>query len=605
MGLNKEQAEAASHRDGPMLVLAGPGSGKTHTLVSRIINLIEGENIPPDKILVITFSKKAATEMQARFQKQVGDKSYPVSFGTFHAVFYHILKYHNSYSSDSILTPKKQIEYIEKIALAHNISEAHNEDFISEVLSKISQIKSSIHDYKSVISSYNLEDEDRNNIQTIYEDYVSKLNKERFIDFDDMIIKTYELFCNNKDILKKWQERFEYFLVDEFQDINEIQYEVLMLLAGKKMNVFAVGDDDQSIYGFRGSNPEIMRNFANINGCITVNLLRNYRCAEIVIKKAGLLISNNIDRIEKSQIAEKINKDDGYVQITKYKAVENEAEYVISEIKKLIGTGIELYDIAILYRTNKCVSTIEEKLIMNGISYNKSEIKSGLYDSTWALDIISFLEIAAGNNNRKHFFKIIKMYRNIPRDVFIEDTINLADLKEKLASYDDGLSLIKDVLMLRKLSPYAVINYIFKGIGYERYMRKNKESYGISEEYIDDFKKDFSSKSKDFKSVGEWLTYIYELKNKKEAINVQNNKGVVLQTAHASKGLQYDVVFIVGLKEDMFPHNKAVFPEQIEEERRLMYVAMTRAKRYLYVCGIGDDKNGKPVSRFISEIEDK
>ena len=603
MGLNKEQEMASSHRDGPMLVLAGPGSGKTHTLVSRILNLVEREKIPPETILVITFSKKAAIEMQARFNREVLEKNYPVTFGTFHAIFYNILKQTGSYSKDSILTPKKQIEYIERIAANHNIHEAQSEDFVNEMLSKISKIKSISEDYKCVISSFEMDADTKNNLQLIYEDYERILSEEGLIDFDDMILKTYELFSTSRSILTKWQEKYKYILVDEFQDINELQYETLMLLAGKNKNIFAVGDDDQAIYGFRGSNPDIMKRFSNMEGCKIVNLVRNYRCSEQIINNAEHLISKNDFRIKKSQLSEKEDKSDGFVRILKNKTMEEEADLVILEVKRYIANGVRPSDIAILYRTNKCANIMEEKLIMEMLPYNKSEIKGGFYDSTWATDIISFLEIASGNNNRSHFLRVInRVYKSIPREIFKKEYIDIQDIKNCVIRYAGLEKFIQDIEMIGKLRPYAVINYIFKGIGYEKYMKDVKELYGITDNYIEEFFDELLLRSKEFNSTGQWIKYIYELKKKKNMEN-SSKEGIVLQTAHASKGLQYDVVFIIGLKEGLFPHNRAVFPKELEEERRLLYVAMTRAKRYLYLCGLGEKENGKQISRFIIELE--
>ena len=248
--LNAEQALAVKHVRGPMLVLAGPGSGKTFTLVERIRNLIENENISPGKILVITFSKKAAIEMQARFNNLIKDKNYPVTFGTFHAIFYHILKCHKNYSKDSIITPKIKKSYLGYIARKHNINELLNESVMEDYLSKISYFKTSNLTVDEKIEYLALDENEKSKFLLVYEEYKKRCIEENKIDFDDMLYQCLFLLKTNKKILNDWRSVYKYFLVDEFQDINDVQYEVLKLLAGYEFNVFAVGDDDQSIYGF-------------------------------------------------------------------------------------------------------------------------------------------------------------------------------------------------------------------------------------------------------------------------------------------------------------------------------------------------------------------
>lgn len=453
MGLNKEQYRAAHHKDGPMLVLAGPGSGKTHLLVERIRIMIEEYHIPPDNILVITYSKKAARQMKARFLHRIKDRSLPVTFGTFHAVFYHILQEHDQ-SISRLITEQEQKDCIESILRSFDdLSCAFTqEESVEMILGMISAYKNFGEDdfvRNRYTSSPSLAEQEE--FTKIYERYESSVRSQGLIDFDDMLIMCRGLFVEHEGILRKWQSRYRYILVDEFQDINNVQYDVLRLLAGDEKNVFAVGDDDQSIYAFRGSRPELMKKFMRqYPGCKKVDLRINYRCGEKIIGAADTLIRNNTDRIDRPMQRSAPSGSDGKVYVAQLESTKIQAVFVCDVIEHLImDKGYRLSDIAVLYRSDHCATMLIKEARARGL-------------------------------------------------------VNEAS---------DSLNIL---------------------------------------------------------------------------------------TAHASKGLEYRCVFVISLQEGLFPHHKSISEDNIPEERRLMYVAMTRAKELLFLCSVSTE-HGKRPSRFVAE----
>lgn len=625
MGLNREQALAVSHKDGPMLVLAGPGSGKTHTLIERIVHLIEDEHVRPEEILTITFSKKAAEEMQERFEKRIGDHFYPVSFGTFHAIFFHILKQHYNYSSDSILTPKLKFKYLSSVCEDMENKDAFNEAFLSDFINKMSLYNSMTLDVEDRLRVLNITGDEAKAFIDIKSAYEELIKKEGKLDFDDMLYMCKELLSNNEAVRERWQNRYRYFLVDEFQDINDVQYDVLNLLAGENKNIFAVGDDDQSIYGFRGSKPELMRKFMEENSnCQVVNLSKNYRCPKVVIDSAAKLINNNKLRIDKFQTAEKVDKDIGEVHTMTFESVIEESEYVISKIKENITDKGNVRSTAVLYRTAQCANYLEERLIVEGIPYDRKNEKSDFYDMEFVKDIIAYLRIASCNKldriSRSDLYRIInRPERNLTREG-IKDNPYPDDLCNCFSKYPSKTIIwnrfVSDIKVIGKYTPFLAINYVLKAIKYDEYMRKMYYSKGKDKAFVDELLDELIERSRQFETIKDWLIYIDAIKESKNDISTSDTryrskkfdpnskKGkVVMQTVHASKGLEYDNVFIIGLTEGIFPHNKADSVEAMEEERRLMYVAMTRARKNLYIIGRGDYAHGKHVSRFVGELK--
>ena len=595
--LNEEQQRAVSSIYGPVLVLAGPGSGKTHTLTKRIQYMIEHEGILPGEILVITFSKKAAEEMQLRFEKLTKDKSYRVYFGTFHAIFYSILRTHTNFNKNSILTEKQKMSYLKRVAFKNNI-EIKEEAELIELIDIICAYKNA--DDKEQFIDERIEEEKRGEFRHILKEYFNICRDENKLDFDDMLTMCRDLLVSKPDICRKYQETYKYILVDEFQDINSVQYEVLDLLAGENANIFAVGDDDQSIYGFRGSKPELMKEFMNRENCTLIDMSRNYRSSEVVVNSAHKLIVNNINRINKKQIPSKQNLVGKFI-IENCVNAEKEAEYVCNRIKDIRGKGGPQESIAVIYRTTRCIELLKEKMDSEGILYTSNVLIDNYYEREWIRDIVAYLKAASGNKSMDVIGRILnKPERGLERDVIsLHKTEGSMQLNyECIKKYD---RLILDLEKISIMSPFAAVNYILKGIGYEQYLYSYYLRRGYETEKVSELIKELMEKSKTYDNIKAWLRYI-ESSNEVNPENIDDSERINMLTAHSSKGLEFDTVFVVGLQEGIFPHNRALTEEQIEEERRLLYVAMTRAKKDLYVVGRGEIKYGKKISRFINEL---
>lgn len=600
--MNNEQSIAAHHKDGPMLVLAGPGSGKTHLLVERIRIMIEEEKILPDSILVITFSKKSAVEMQQRFQRLVENQNYPVTFGTFHAVFFNILKQYKHYSKENILTETEKLSILGKI---------FNDGSPELLPDYISAYKNFGEDFfvKSYGKYMTLEEQDE--FRSVYDKYCDTCRSMGKLDFDDMVLMVRDMFMKHESILMQWQKRFRYFLVDEFQDINDAQYDVLRLLAGDEMNVFAVGDDDQSIYAFRGAKPSLMQKFLHqYHGCKRVNLKMNYRCCEIVIRSADNVIKHNKDRISRPIQQHLYTNSGGTVRIILSENTLSQAEKVCKMIKSLINDcGYKYDDIAVLYRSDHCATLLLSIVESANLPVKSHESGINPYTSDIAGIILAYLNAATGKCSRKEFLLIMN---NPPRGLSREGISSIDDGKshefrifiDKLKEYylDDQmmLSAINELnYMIEKIrltSCYEAVRSILFQDNIFICQNENEEKIGGF----------FCELSKDFDSVNDLIWFMEkgkrETAQKDNSIIVRNrnNYGMYFLTAHASKGLEFKVVLIIGLQEGLFPHHKSLDGELAEEERRLMYVAMTRAKERLYLFGIGT-KHGKRVSRFIEE----
>lgn len=600
--LNKEQLQAVRHVDGPMLVLAGPGSGKTKVLTERILYLIEEKGIRPDEILVITFSQKAARQMQSRFIALTKGQSYPVNFGTFHAIFYHILMHHHNFSKECILTDRNKQEYIMEIGLRAGCSKATSRSWQNEMLEYISA-------YKNLGESFLegdllLNDGNKEDFINIYNMYIEKCHIEEKLDFDDMIIMCRELLYKHESILRIWQESYKYFLVDEFQDINEAQYDVLRLLAGDSMNVFAVGDDDQSIYAFRGARPELMQKFTKqFYNCRQVYLSVNYRCASNIIGASNELITHNHNRIDRHKQTA-FSTESGIVELIDAESTTLQAEYVIDKILEIKDAcNLRFEDFAVLYRSAHAAHMIEQICEKRGIPVRGKNGDKTIFDLEEMKLVMSYFKIARNKGERDDFFRIInKPNRNISREVFTSTSKDYFEaMKKYYEGNDERIRVIKelrgDVSFIGTLNPYAGFIYLIKKVKIFGTINGNEQIIECINQ-IKNFIRDIDT-----------IDVLIDIE--KMDINIGNNSldsskinkktGINLMTAHASKGLEFEVVFIIGLQEGIFPHVKNLHGDAVEEERRLMYVAMTRAKKRLYIISVSLE-HGKQKSRFIAEI---
>ena len=378
-----------------MMVLAGPGSGKTTVITQRINNLIEEHNVNPSNILVVTFTKAAANEMQGRFNRLSGDKNLPVSFGTFHAVFFKILKYAYNYSASNIIRDETRYEYIREIVEKYELEYEDEKEFMSSILSEISVVKGDMIDINTYYS-VNCPNDVFRKIFARYEDRLRRANK---VDFDDMLVMCYELLSKREDILKAWQNKYKYILVDEFQDINKVQYEVVKLLARPRNNIFIVGDDDQSIYRFRGARPEIMLNFEkDFEGCKRVLLQVNYRSTKNIVDAAANVIKHNKARFDKDIVTEK--EEGAKVDVALLKTHIDENKYIINLIRKYIEKGYKFSDIAVICRTNIGPRSLVQKLMEYNVPFRMKDSMPNIYEHWVTKNILSYIKIALGDRSR-------------------------------------------------------------------------------------------------------------------------------------------------------------------------------------------------------------
>lgn len=608
---NHQQRMAVEHVDHPCLVLAGPGSGKTTVITHRTKKLIEEDGISPSNILVITFTKAAAMEMQQRFLQLMGGKRLPVSFGTFHAVYFQILKYAYNYRAENIIREEKKYEILRNIVHKTELDISDENEFVANLISEISNVKGEMLD----VAYYYSKNCPEEVFKKIFREYNDTLIRANLIDFDDMLVMCYELLTKRKDILKLWQDKYRYILIDEFQDINRVQYEVIRLLAKPQDNLFIVGDDDQSIYRFRGARPEIMLNFEkDYPEAKKIILDTNYRSTPEIVAAAGKLIRNNKKRFEKQIRAERENGSKPV--ILPFDNVYKECNYILEEIEQLIAKGLTYQDMAVLYRTNTNPRTLLEKLMEHNIPFCMKDVIPNLYDHFIAKDIIAYINAAIdfrekGVMKRGDMLRLInRPKRYISRDVFPRAEVNLEDVKRFYQDKGYVLERISkleyDLAMIRNMNPYAAIQYIRHGVGYEEYLTEYAEYRRMKPEELYDVLEELSEAAKPYKTYQEWFKKIEEYGEelKKQARERQEKKdGITLATMHSSKGLEYRAVFIIDANETITPHKKALLPEDIEEERRLFYVAVTRAKDWLYICHCRE-RYGKEtdVSRFVEEM---
>lgn len=616
--LNDRQKEAVTCPDGPLLVLAGAGSGKTRVLTTKLAYLVNEKGVNPYNILAITFTNKAAKEMKERAYNMLGSDVYRMQISTFHS--FGLLLIRENYEklgfdkNFTILDSDDSLTIVKKILKDMNLDpKAYNPRAIRN---KISGAKNELMDSKYYSRFANNEYEEV--VLEVFKRYERKVLKNNSLDFDDLLLLPIKLFKENNDILLKYQERFKYILVDEYQDTNEAQYILIKMLSSKYKNICVVGDLDQSIYGFRGANFRNILNFEkDYPNAKVIPLEENYRSTGNILNVANDIIKNNKQRKEKKLWTH--NDSGNKIRYHRAYDEKDEASFVMNEIKKLIVSGEDKSNIAILYRTNAQSRNMEEALLRENIPYkvvgsfyfyNRKEIK----------DLISYLKLIYNSNDDVSLMRII----NVPKRQIGPKTI------ERLASkaLEDGTSIYEAISGGKELEFKNLIEYLKKqsedlsltelvelvlsasGIRHELESSKSIESE-IRLENLEEFK----SITRNFEenngvvSLEEFLLEISLVSDVEEHKN--NNDVVTLMTIHSAKGLEFDHVFIIGLEEGLFPHSNCFdSPDEIEEERRLCYVAITRAKKTLTLVNaqrrmLYGNTNCNPPSRFIDEISDE
>ena len=616
MTLNDKQLEAVKHMEGPCLVLAGAGSGKTRVLTERIVNLIDN-GVSPYNILAITFTNKAAKEMRTRVENKLGYETNSIFIGTFHSFGLRILRENYvdiGYTSNITILDTDDVKAIVKRILKQNGYDPAKYE-IRTIINKISSAKNdgiSPNEYSKLF----LNDLDIV-IGLVYKEYTKLLKDNNSVDFDDLLLKPVELFKKNKSILEKYQERFKYILVDEYQDTNGIQYELCKLLAGKYKNIFVVGDANQSIYSFRNADYRNILNFErDYKNAKVILLEENYRSTNNILKAANSVIKNNSE-------GKKLNlwssKSDG--ELITYVRCEDEikeANYVITKIKELVQQGYKYSDMAVLYRTNAQSRVVEDAFVRNNIPhniigsyyfYNRKEIK----------DLIAYLKLIYNPNDSVSLERII----NVPkRGIGIKSIENLrnkatSNNMSMFDAIDSGKELeFKNIIL--KLQEFSLNNNLSDLI------EEVLTTTGIRMEY--ELNKSLENEAKvenlnEFKTVALMFeeSGIYDLQTFLENIALVSDRGqynndgdeVSIMTLHSAKGLEFNIVFLLGMEEGLFPHNRSFDSlSDLEEERRLCYVGITRAKEKLYLLNarlrtIFGKTSGTIESRFVREIDEK
>ena len=599
--LSPAQLEAVRHTTGPALIIAGPGSGKTTVIVNRIRNLIIDQSVDPYHILVITFSKAAAIQMQQRFEKTSVDH-FPVTFGTFHSVFYNILRHSGKNDSMNVATLSYKRKLISRIIERSDPDHNTEQEYLDLILRRISYYKNSAHtnDNENICSL------DRHTFLNIYNEYNDMLRAEGRLDFEDMMLMCRDLMRDDPLVRKKWQDRFKYILIDEFQDINMLQFDIVKLLLGSRNNIFAVGDDDQSIYGFRGANPDIMRQFGDhFPDARIIMLTCNYRSGSEIVKSASRLISHNQNRYEKDIVSYAQSGDP--VSVREYKDRRQELDDIANMADSFTKDN---QNTAILCRTNTGVGEIAEHLLKKNIPCHVTEKPHDPYDDVIFRDFARYMRLALSPDamETKDFVPVAnKPVRYINRNLIPGRYTDITLLKGLYKDRDyvvRALSKLEyDLKQLKHMDMFSAFNYFRCVIGYDEYIKKNSDEKLKFADY-QSRADDLMMKMKDFDTFDELARHVErmaQLTDRKETVKIDDT-GIYVMTYHASKGLEFDNVFLPGLIEGEVPSKRSITIEDIEEERRMLYVAMTRAKERLFMSYTGADREKKHLrSRFLTD----
>lgn len=600
------QQKAIQHINGPMIALAGPGAGKTTAMVHRIKYLIEHAGVNPLQILVITFTRASAKEMEERFLDIRKEKEASCTFGTFHSVFFSILKAAYGYRAANVLKEEEKYNLVRDIIRKKKLECEDEEELVQSVIQEMGTMKGDMISLEHFYSGC-LGEEVFREIYQEYEQIVTSMGK---LDFDDMMVYCYELLKERKDILGKLQKRYRYILVDEFQDINKIQYEITKMLALPENNLFIVGDDDQSIYGFRGARPEIMLHFKeDYENAATTLLDVNYRCSRNITEGAVRLISHNQTRFDKNIVSARDYEEP--IHIHHMKTLPEENSHVLKQIMEYHKCGILYEQMAVIVRTNIQARGIVNRLMEYNVPFEMRDKVPCVYDHFTVKNIFDYVRAAMGCRDRALFFRIInKPNRYLTRELITEPVISFEGLREVFADKDWAVDHINqmeyELKILAGLKPYAAVHFIRKAIGYDAYLREYAAYRHLNVEDLYAPLEELQEMAKQYKTFEEWFDGAKQYReefDKHMKMAKKEHRGVVITTMHSAKGLEFDAVFILEANEGMTPYKKAVKPEELEEERRMFYVAMTRAREHLHIYEVKEYYNKElEPSRFLQEI---
>ena len=651
--LNEAQRKAVTYGEGPLLLLAGPGSGKTFTIANRILYLIKN-GVPPESILVVTFTREAALSMRRRFGEMSGGMNYPVPFGTFHSLFYQILQKSNFSSAKRLLGNSEKKTLLLPILKQYQELH-HNEAMLTppqetaeDLREDAAQLLSAFGYYKNTMKLEEaLKKAPRRwqaDFGAVMAAYERRVEEKGAMDFDDMLFSCRKLLSENEELRRTWQNRFTHILIDEFQDINPVQYEAIKLLTRKPYNIFAVGDDDQAIYGFRGAEPDCLRRFAKEFGAGRLLLDTNYRSVEEIVRVSLAVIGENKNRFRKelhAAAAHPQNKGEAEasgVVCTALRSREEQYRYLIGALERrertqLKRTGRQPETCAVLFRTNSYMQGFAARLKRAGIPYEIKERAESIYEHFAVKDVMAYLSLAHGSGGKEDLLRIVnKPPRYVSREAVAECGADFERLRAyyknpdgkeapgrgRRLSAENALNLLERQLrVIGKLSLHLGVDYILRAAGYERYLSDyaggNEEKRQMCQELTEWLRGDAAQ----YESLGEWeraqRMYAETLSaggDRRNTAGRENETGgqgqaspVQLMTVHGAKGLEFDRVWIPDCNERVFPHGRLQDEKTLEEERRIFYVAMTRAKKSLELLYLtGTKERPRQPSEFLNAV---
>ncbi len=604
--LNTAQQKAVCHETGPMLVLAGPGSGKTTVLLCRISRLLERGLAKPQEILALTFSKAAAEEMKSRFENLNGASG--VSFGTFHSIFFRILRSRYGWNVEQIFQEEERRSILRNSIEAEKWDIPDLEEYISQFFSQLSLMNSEL-EQPNRFTPVGMPVEEFRKLYRAYEGYKERHEK---LDFDDMLTQCYQLLREDAAVREYWQRKYKFILVDEFQDVNQAQFACLQILAEKHQNLFVVGDDDQSIYAFRGARPDFLLHFPTLYPAAKkVTLNTNYRSTERIVNLAERVIGNNEVRFVKNMKG--IGEAGDKVTFFLAEDAAKEAAHIAEKIGRLLDEGVPLTEIAVIYRTNLQGGAFARELYKRGIPYDLRDNSGKVYEHWVAKDLLAYLLLAENEESDSALRRILnKPKRYIGKDLLAEaEAMPYTLLRSFFVCpslkgwQEENLENLRiDLNQIRKRTPYDALKYIRKVIGYDEYLEEFAAYRRTSAQVLQEIADEIMETAKDcadvrsFREQLERLSLQMKEQSRKKG---QKRNGVALMTMHGAKGLEFRAVFLPSLVEGIVPHEKGM--DTVAEERRLFYVAMTRASEKLCLSAILQryEKERKP-SRFLAEM---
>ena len=604
--LNTAQQKAVCHETGPMLVLAGPGSGKTTVLLCRISRLLERGLAKPQEILALTFSKAAAEEMKSRFENLNGASG--VSFGTFHSIFFRILRSRYGWNVEQIFQEEERRSILRNSIEAEKWDIPDLEEYISQFFSQLSLMNSEL-EQPNRFTPTGMPVEEFRKLYRAYEGYKERHEK---LDFDDMLTQCYQLLREDAAVREYWQRKYKFILVDEFQDVNQAQFACFQILAEKHQNHFVVGDDDQSIYAFRGARPDFLLHFPTLYPAAKkVTLNTNYRSTERIVNLAERVIGNNEVRFVKNMKG--IGEAGDKVTFFLAEDAAKEAAHIAEKIGRLLDEGVPLTEIAVIYRTNLQGGAFARELYKRGIPYDLRDNSGNVYEHWVAKDLLAYLLLAENEESDSALRRILnKPKRYIGKDLLAEaETMPYTLLRSFFVCpslkgwQEENLENLRiDLNQIRKRTPYDALKYIRKVIGYDEYLEEFAAYRRTSAQVLQEIADEIMETAKDcadvrsFREQLERLSLQMKEQSRKKG---QKRNGVALMTMHGAKGLEFRAVFLPSLVEGIVPHEKGM--DTVAEERRLFYVAMTRASEKLCLSAILQryEKERKP-SRFLAEM---